>query len=103
MQMTLVPSASTKFPSATVKSRLDTQLKKIASVNSILRPAWEPLLDSLSVVEIVSVLDDLVPFKIAPDKLVKKGGYASVEQASSDVHDRLEKMWNDEHSKASDR
>jgi hypothetical protein len=81
------------FPVADVKSRLLIELQKIADQGSVLRPEWEPLLDSKRVVGTVLALDGLLPFKIPPDKVVRKGGYNSVDEAIDDMLERIEKIW----------
>lgn len=81
------------FPAAEVKRRLREELQKIADDGSGLRPEWEPLLDSKRVVGTVLVLEDLFPFKMPPDKIVRKGGYNSVDEASDDMLGRIEKIW----------
>lgn len=81
------------FPTAEVTRRLQGQLEKIAGQSSVLRPPWEPLLDSKMVVGSVLVLEDLFPFRIPPDRIVQKGGYRSVNEATRDMVGRLEKIW----------
>ncbi len=90
---TLTATAAPAFPSAEVKRRLQEELQKIAEESSILPPEWEPLLDSKRVVGTVLVLEDLFPFKIPPDKVVRKGGYNSVDEAIDDMLGRLERLW----------
>ena len=91
--LTMSPVPETVFPAAEVESRLLKQLKSIAEESSVLRPEWEPLLDSKRVVGTVLALEDLFPFKLPPDKIVRKGGYDSVEEASKDMLDRIKKLW----------
>ena len=86
------------FPAAEVKRRLQAELQKIADQGSVLRPEWEPLLDSKRVVGTVLVLEGLFPFKIPPDKVVRKGGYNSVDEAINDMLGRIKRIW-DERSK----
>jgi hypothetical protein len=81
------------FPAAEVKHRLQVELQKIADRGSVIRPEWEPLLDSKRVVGTVLVLEDLFPFKIPPDKIVRKGGYNSVDEAIDDMLDRIKRLW----------
>jgi hypothetical protein len=85
--------AAPVFPAAEVKRRLLIELQKIADQGSVLRPEWEPLLDSKRVVGTVLVLEGLFPFKIPPDKVVRKGGYDSVDEAINDMLDRIKKIW----------
>ncbi len=86
------------FPVAEVKKRLLVELQKIADQGTILRPEWEPLLDSKRVVGTVLVLEGLFSFKIPPDKVVRKGGYETVDVAINDMLVRIKKIW-DEKSK----
>jgi hypothetical protein len=85
--------AAPVFPAADVRSRLQVELQKIADQGSILRPEWEPLLDSKRVVGTILVLDGLFPFKLPPDKVVRKGGYNSVDEAIDDMLDRIKRIW----------
>jgi len=87
-----VELAAPVFPVAEVKRRLQIELQKIADEGSILRPDWEPLLDSKRVVGTVLVLEGLFLFKIPPDKVVRKGGYNSVDEAIDDMLDRIKRI-----------
>ncbi len=78
------------FPAEEVERRLRIELEKIADDAAVIRPGWEPLLDSMRVVGTVLVLEDLLPgCRIPPDKVVRKGGYKSVDEAISDMLDRM--------------
>ena len=90
--------AAPVFPVAEVRKRLVVELQKIADQGAILRPEWEPLLDSKRVVGTVLVLEGLFPFKIPPDRVVRKGGYRTVDEAINDMVVRIRKIW-DEKSK----
>jgi hypothetical protein len=84
------------FPVAEVKRRLRAELDKIAEDASVLRPEWEPLLDSKRVVSTVLAIEDLFPgCKIPPDKVVRKGGYKSVDEAIDDMLERIERVVTD--------
>src|SRR5436309_1099386 len=87
--------ATTVFPTAELARRLRVELQKIADQGSILRPEWEPLLDSKRVVGTVLVLEDLFPFKIPPDKIVRKGGYDTVDEAIDDMLVRIKGIWDE--------
>lgn len=91
--ITAIEVAAPVFPVVEVTRRLRVELEKIAIVGSVLRPEWEPLLDSKRVVGTVLVLEDLFPFKIPPDKVVRKGGYNSVDEATDDMLVRIKKIW----------
>lgn len=86
-------SLAPSFPAEEVERRLRPELEKIAEEAAIIRPEWEPLLDSQRVVGTVFVLEDLLPTcKIPPDKVVRKGGYNSVDEAIDDMLDRIERI-----------
>jgi len=91
--LTATVRAAPVFPAAEVKRRLREELQKIADEGSVLHPEWEPLLDSKRVVGTVLVIEDLFPFKIPPDKVVRKGGYKSVDETIDDVLGRIERIW----------
>lgn len=71
------------------RRRLKAELQKIADGVTFLdpdRPDWKPLLDSRRVVGTVLVLEDLFPsLKFPPDKLIRKGGYNDVGEATEDI------------------
>jgi hypothetical protein len=91
--LTMSPTVAPAFPAAEVKRRLRVELQKIADDGSVLRPDWEPLLDSKRVVGTVLVIEDLFPAcKIPPDKVVRKGGYNSVDEAIDDMLGRIERV-----------
>jgi hypothetical protein len=86
-------AAAPAFPATEVKCRLRVELQKITEESSIPRPEWEPLLDSKRVVGVVLLLEDLFPFKIPPDKVVRKGGYNGVDEAIDDMLGRMGRLW----------
>jgi hypothetical protein len=53
-------------------------------------------IDSLTVVELLSNLDDILPFKVT-EAVVKVGGYGSIEAAAKHVVGRIETRWNKYH------
>lgn len=87
--------AAPVFPVAEVKRRLQVELQKIADQGSVLRPEWEPLLDSKRVVGTVLALEGLFKFKIPPDKVVRKGGYDTVDEAIDDMLVRIKRIWDE--------
>ncbi len=91
--LTVTATDAPVFPTTEVKRRLREELQKIAKDGSVLRPEWEPLLDSKRIVGTVLMIEDLFPFKLPPDKVVRKGGYNSVDEAIDDMLDRIEKIW----------
>jgi hypothetical protein len=91
--LTRTGTAAPAFPAAEVKRRLRAELQKIVEDASVLRPEWEPLLDSKRVVGTVLVIEDLFPScKVPPDKVVRKGGYNSVDEALDDMLGRIERV-----------
>ena len=81
------------FPTKEVDRRLRVALEKIAKEASKLRPEWVPLLDSKRVVGTVLVIETLFPgIKIPPDKVVRKGGYNSVDEAIEDMLGRIKRV-----------
>jgi len=86
--------AALAFPAAEVERCLRVELEKIAKQASKLRPEWVPLLDSKRVVGTVLVIEDLFPgIKIPPDKVVRKGGYDSVDEAIEDMLGRVKRVF----------
>jgi hypothetical protein len=85
--------AAPVFPAAEVKRRLEAELQKIADQGSVIRPEWEPLLDSKRVVGTVLVLENLFSFKVPPDRVVRKGGYNGVDEAINDMLERIKRIW----------
>jgi hypothetical protein len=53
-------------------------------------------IDSLTVVELLSNLDDVLPFKVT-ESVVKAGGYGSIAAAVKHVVGRVEKKWIEHH------
>jgi len=53
-------------------------------------------IDSLTVVELLSNLDDILPFKVT-ESVVKAGGYGSIEAAVKHVVSRIETRWDKYH------
>lgn len=90
--LTVTATAASAFPAAEVKRCLRVELQKIADDAPVLRPEWEPLLDSMRVVGTILVIEGLFPgVKIRPDKVVRKGGYNGVDEALDDMVPRIER------------
>jgi hypothetical protein len=53
-------------------------------------------LDSLTVVEVLSSLDDILPFKVT-ESVVKAGGYNSIDAAVKHATGRIETKWTKHH------
>lgn len=54
-------------------------------------------IDSLTVVELLSSLDDILPFEVT-ESVVKAGGYQSIEAAVKHVTGRVASKWNKYHA-----
>jgi hypothetical protein len=54
-------------------------------------------IDSLTVVELLSNLDDILPFKVT-ESVVRAGGYGSIEAAVKHVVGRVETNWKKYHA-----
>ena len=88
------PSEAEKtFPTAEVERRLREELGQVAGETAVVRGAWEPMLDSLIVVGVLIVLDDLFEFALPADELIRPGGYSSVDDAVADISKRLQGLW----------
>jgi predicted nucleotidyltransferase len=96
------------FPASKIAAALRDEL--IISVREIARRRGDAIpssnsdlivaqleIDSLTVVEILVVLDGLLPFEVG-ESAVKAGGYTSIKEAVDDVVARVEREWNKYHS-----
>ncbi len=87
-------TSKSTFPAADVRRRLQVEVQQAADESVVLRGGWELLLDSLRMVSVIITLEDLFPFRIHPEKAVRRGGYTSVDEAVEDMLERLGRMWN---------
>lgn len=91
-------STTTAFPAAEVGRRLRDAITRLGEETAAIREPWEPTFDSLAVVSVVLVVEAVLPsLKIAPEKVVQKGGYKTVDEATSDITDRLRREWERHH------
>jgi hypothetical protein len=91
---TTARSTAMTFPTAEVEGRLRRAITQLGEDTSSMREPWEPTFDSLAVVNVVLVVESILPdLKIAPEKVVRKGGYANVDEAVRDITDRLRRQW----------
>lgn len=88
-------TAVSSFPSAEVRRRLTDAIQAAAADEAILQGSWDPRLDSLSMVSVVITLEELFNFPLPPERLVRRGGYANVEEGIGDMSRRLEGLWNE--------
>jgi hypothetical protein len=110
MALTTAPITKTipPYPAAAVAAVMQEEL--LRAVRSRFRRKQQPLpkadnevvvlaveIDSLTVVELLSNLDDILPFKVT-ECVVKAGGYGSIEAAVKHVVGRIETKWNKHHA-----
>lgn len=55
-------------------------------------------IDSLTVVELLACLDDILPFKVT-ESVVKAGGYGAIEDAVKHVVGRIQSKWSKHYSR----
>jgi hypothetical protein len=106
MASTTAPITQTipPYPATAVAAVMQQEL--LRAVRSRFRRKGQPLprdddevvilaveIDSLTVVELLSNLDDILPFKVT-ESVVKAGGYGSIEAAVKHVVSRVESKWN---------
>ena len=109
MASTTAPITQTipPYPATAVAAVMQEEL--LRAVRSRFRRKGQPLpiaddevvllaveIDSLTVVELLSNLDDILPFKVT-ESVVKAGGYGSIEAAVKHVVSRIEIRWNKYH------
>ena len=109
MAVTTAPITETvpPYPAAAVAAVMQEEL--LRAVRAGFRRKGQPLplgdyevvvlaveIDSLTVVELLSNLDDILPFKVT-ESVVKAGGYGSIEAAVKHVVSRIETRWNKYH------
>ncbi len=109
METGTAPAIKTKtsYPAAAVTAILREEL--LRAVRARCRRRGEALpkgdadvvilvveIDSLTVVELLSALDDVLPFQVT-ECVVKAGGYDSIAAAVKHVVGRVESKWNKHH------
>jgi acyl carrier protein len=92
------PLSILAFPFERVQEVLRRELEEAANESVILHGAWEPVLDSLRMVTVVSTLEDMFDFPLPPEKVVKKGGYKSVDEGVENMTDNLRRLWDNHHN-----
>ena len=89
-----VRSTATAFPTVSVQDRLREVIARLGEDTSAMREPWEPMFDSLAVVSVILVVESELPgLPIAPEKVVRKGGYRTVDEAVDDITNRLRRQW----------
>jgi acyl carrier protein len=92
------PRSRLTFPLEKVENVLREELEEATSETEVLRGGWEPAVDSLVVVTIISTLEDLLGFRLPPEKVVRKGGCQHSDECSKDVIENLRRL-RDKHHK----
>jgi acyl carrier protein len=87
------PRRKAAFPLKAVQDLLRRDLTEAAEESSVLRPGWEPVLDSLRIVTAVTAIEDLLKIKLPPEKCIRRGGYKSVEDGVKDMAERVRGVW----------
>ncbi len=87
------PAAKGAFPLAEVQARLRRELEEAEAESVILHPGWQPVLDSLRMVTAIATVEGLFDFKLPPEKVMKKGGYRSVDEGVADMTNRIREVW----------
>src|SRR3954467_9309610 len=86
--------STTTFPAKAVEDRLRKALTHLEADTSAIRDEWDPAFDSLAVVNILCFIDEVVPgVDIAPERIVRKGGYASLDEALQHIVAGVERAW----------
>ncbi len=87
-------STTTTFPAKAVADRLRNALIQLEADTTAIRDEWDPQFDSLAVVNIVCCIDEVIPgVPIAPEKIVRKGGYMSLDDAVRHILRGVEQAW----------
>jgi acyl carrier protein len=105
MSANLSPSVKFKvvFPAAAIQARLQEELIEVVKIQAGLENRTLPdnsaailtgpsTLDSLVVVEVLCVLDELLGFELSED-VVRAGGYETIADAIGHLMPRIEKKW----------
>lgn len=89
-------SRTDAFPKDAVANLLRDELTNAAMARAVMQGGSSggasQEVDSLSVVTILCSVDDIVGFEV-PQKVVRAGGYASIEEAVNHVVPRIEGLW----------
>ncbi len=88
------------FPAHKVEADIRCSLADVASREATLQGLPDPssgsglmpVIDSLIVVELLVVLEDVVSLEL-PENLIKRGGYESIDEAVADLLPKIERCW----------
>lgn len=96
------------FPAAAVLAALERELIRMAQALAQIEHKTLPenvdqllpfpnALDSLGVIGILCVLDEILPFEVG-ENVVRAGGYESIKDALEHVLPRIEREWSKHHN-----
>jgi acyl carrier protein len=91
------PPSESAFPLERVRAVLRAELEEAAEESGILHEGWEPVLDSLRMVTVITALEAMFDFALPPEKVIPKGGCASVDQGVDAMADNLRRLWEKHH------
>ena len=94
---TKVAPSKPAFPTEEVRDLLRKELEEAEEESATVHEGWEPVLDSLRMVTVVTTLEGLFDFPLPPEKVIRKGGYTSVDQGVDDMADNLRRLWEKHH------
>ena len=105
---TSVPKTAPPYPAAAVAAVMQEELLRAVRARFKRKGEFLPTtdndvvvlpveIDSLTVVELLSNLDDILPFMVS-ESVVKAGGYGSIEGAVKHVVGKIETKWNKHHA-----
>lgn len=96
---TTARARTTLFPTEEVRRCVRAEVTQVAENAAAIREPWEPDIDSLVLVSIFVAVEAVLPgFPIAPEKMIRRGGYRTVDEAVRDVTGRLQQEWERHHS-----
>jgi hypothetical protein len=91
-------STTTPFPAAAVEQVLREAITGLGEDTAAIREPWEPTFDSLALVSVIHVVEPVLPgLKIAPEKVIRRGGYNSVDEAVQHITAGMRRMWERNH------
>jgi acyl carrier protein len=91
------PPSKSAFPIERVRQVLRKELEEAEEESGTLHEGWEPVLDSLRMVTVVTALEGMFDFALPPEKVIRKGGCASVDQGVDNMTDNLRRLWEKHH------
>jgi hypothetical protein len=85
------------FPLEAVRALLRKELEEAEEESATLHEAWEPVLDSLRMVSVLIALEGIFDFPLPPERVIRKGGYESVDKGVDDMAGNLHGLWQKHH------